>query len=321
MLRIKRGLVGKGHVPGFIGIISDLFLVVFPITMVVGYALRGWVRGLGVGDYLQYVVMALIFTMAFWAGSIVASNYVLYIIIYSIVYAVFSIVMSLAFSIPVGLVTRAHQNEGTHTGNGSANVRLPLVLLAVLAIGWVLGFYVRYGPVINYLDYVITVELLILILVIGLDIGSSISRSLLTQGYLGIAVAATSLLGSLVSGLVLHYLVNIPLAASLGISMGMGWYSLAGPLLSIRFGPAMGTLAFLANFLREQLTYLLVPSMVTMGFRSTALVSIGGATSMDDTLPIYRLYMGESGGFVAFVSGFVITMVLPELLPYVVTIR
>ncbi len=82
-----------------------------------------------------------------------------------------------------------------------------------------------------------------------------------------------------------------------------------------------GYLAFLANFLREQLTYLLVPLIVITGFRDASLVSIGGATSMDDTLPIYRLYMGETGGFIAFINGFVITIVLPELLPYVITLR
>ncbi len=309
-------------VPNVANLIGDLFLSVFPTIMAIGYVLKDRVRKLGVGNYLQYVVMALIFTMAFWAGNIVASNYVLHIIIYSIIYALFSIVMSLAFTIPISFITSVNRIGGFHVGNGAGtNVRLPLVLLAILVVGWFLGFYVRYKPVINYIDYIIMIELLILILVIGLDIGSSISKSLITQGYLGVVIAATSLVGSLASGFALHYLTNIPLAASLGISMGMGWYSLAGPLLSVRFGPTIGTLAFLANFLREQLTYLLVPSIVIMGFRDVALVSIGGATSMDDTLPIYRLYMGEAGGFIAFVNGFTITMVLPELLPYVITIK
>ena len=303
-------------------LIGDLFLVVFPITMVIGYAFRGRVRRLGIGNYLQYVVMALIFTMAFWAGNIVASIYVLYIILYSVVYAIISIVMSLVFTLPISLAVNTRRFQETCLGdNHGVNARLPLILLAILVIGWLLGYYVRFEPIIDYLDYLITFELFVLILVIGLDIGSSINISLIAQGYLGIVIAATSLLGSSIGGLILHYLTNIPLAASLGISMGMGWYSLAGPLLSVRFGPAMGTLAFLANFLREQLTYLLVPSIVIAGFRDISLVSIGGATSMDDTLPIYRLYMGEAGGFVAFVSGFVITMALPELLPYVITIR
>ncbi|MGC8607301.1 MAG: lysine exporter LysO family protein [Vulcanisaeta sp.] len=304
-----------------VSLIGDLFLVVFPITMFIGYITRNRIKHLRIGNYLQYVVMALIFTMAFWAGNIVASNYVFYIIIYSIIYALFSIVTSLVFTIPIGLIFNSrHALEIRVNNDGKTGMRLPLILLTILIIGWLLGYYVRYKSINYYINYLITLELLILILVIGLDIGSSINTSLLMQGYLGIIIAITSLLGSSISGLILHYLIKIPLTASLGISMGMGWYSLVGPLLSVKFGPAIGTLAFLTNFLREQLTYLLVPSIVVAGFRNVTLVSIGGATSMDDTLPIYRLYMGETGGFIAFVNGFVITMILPELLPYVITL-
>ncbi len=322
MLRIKNQAFHPNNVLNIANLIGDLFLVVFPITMIIGYALRARVRRLRIGNYLQCVVMVLVFTMALWAGNIVASNYVLYIILYSIIYALFSIVTSLAFTIPISLVLGTRRAQEVHMDNNSRiNVKLPLVLLIILVIGWLLGYYVRYEPLINYLNYLITLELLALILVIGLDIGSSINTSLLAQGYLGIVIAIVSLLGSSISGLILHYLVKIPLTASLGISMGMGWYSLTGPLLSVRFGPAIGTLAFLANFLREQLTYVLVPSMVIIGFRDIALISIGGATSMDDTLPIYRLYMGETNGFIAFINGFVITIILPELLPYVISIK
>ncbi len=221
-------------------VIGDLFLVVFPITMAIGYAFKGRVKKLGIGNYLQYVVMALIFTMAFWAGNIVASNYVLYIILYSVLYAILSIVMSLVFTIPIGFIINTKQVREVNLDNGSnANTKLPLILLIILTVGWLLGYYGRFKSMANDLDYLIALELFVLVLVIGLDIGSSINTQLLARGYLGVAIAATSLLGSSVSGLVLHYLVGVPLAASLGISMGgMGWYSLAGPLLSIRFGPA-----------------------------------------------------------------------------------
>ncbi|WP_243679511.1 hypothetical protein [Vulcanisaeta souniana] len=166
-------------------IIGDLFLVVFPITMIIGYMLRARVRQLGIGNYLQYVVMVLVFTMALWAGNIVASNYVFYIILYSIIYALFSIVTSLALTIPISLILGTRHVKEIHTGNNAKiNVKLPLVLLIILVIGWLLGYYVRYGPMINYLNYLITFELLTLILVIGLDIGSSINTSLLAQGYL-----------------------------------------------------------------------------------------------------------------------------------------
>lgn len=148
--------------------------------------------------------------------------------------------MSLVFTIPIGFIINTKQVREVNLDNGSnANTKLPLILLIILTVGWLLGYYGRFKSMANDLDYLIALELFVLVLVIGLDIGSSINTQLLARGYLGVAIAATSLLGSSVSGLVLHYLVGVPLAASLGISMGgMGWYSLAGPLLSIRFGPA-----------------------------------------------------------------------------------
>ncbi|MGC8543304.1 MAG: lysine exporter LysO family protein [Vulcanisaeta sp.] len=299
--------------------VGDLFLVIFPITMIIGYIFKKQVKPLKLGNYLQYIVMILVFTMALWAGNIVSSSYVINIVLYAVIYATLSMLTSLILTIPIIRLLKSKQSEIIYTisDNAKISAKLPLKLLLILIVGWVFGYYVKYTTITNYLNYLIIIELLALILIIGLDIGSYINMSFILRGYLGLVIAATSILGSSISGLILHFILNIPLSASLGISMGMGWYSLAGPLLSVKFGPAIGTLAFLANFLREQLTYLLVPSMIIIGFRDLSLVSIGGATSMDDTLPIYRLYMGEMGGFIAFISGFAITMVLPILLSYV----
>jgi len=300
-------------------VIGELFLVIFPITMVIGYYLKAWVKTLGLGNYLQYVVMALVFTMSLWAGGVVSSNYVINIVTYAVIYAVTSMITSLAVTVPISEVLRIKRigGNGAVSNSDKVSVRLPVILLTVLVIGWLLGYYVKPPIPSGYIDSAIVIELLALILVIGLDMGSSINRRFIAHGSLGVIIAFSAMFGSAVDGLLLSYVLGLPPQESLGISMGMGWYSLVGPLLSVKFGPAIGTLAFLANFLREQLTYITVPLFVMGGFRDVALVSIGGATSMDDTLPIYRLYIGETGGFAAFVSGFVITMVLPILLPYI----
>ena len=287
--------------------------------MVIGYYIKAWVKTLGLGHYLQYVVMALVFTMSLWAGGVVSSNYVINIVIYAVIYAVTSIIMSLAVTIPIikTLKIKNSGNDGVVSNGNKPSVKLPAILLTVLVIGWLFGYFMKPPIPSEYINPAIIIELLILILVIGLDIGSSINKKFIAHGSLGVAIAVSAMLGSAVGGLLLSYVLGLSLPESLGVSMGMGWYSLVGPLLSVKFGPAIGTLAFLANFLREQLTYFVVPFMVMGGFRDVSLVSIGGATSMDDTLPIYRLYIGETGGFTAFVSGFVITMILPILLPYV----
>ncbi|WP_243675151.1 hypothetical protein [Vulcanisaeta distributa] len=131
----------------FANVISGLFLVTFPITMVIGYTFRGGrIKTLGIGNYLQYVVAALIFTMALWAGNIVASNYVLRIILYSVVYAILSIIMSLVFTMPIGLLIDTKRLRIINMdGNPSINIRLPLILLIILVTGWLLGYYIRFG--------------------------------------------------------------------------------------------------------------------------------------------------------------------------------
>jgi uncharacterized membrane protein YbjE (DUF340 family) len=301
-------------------LIGDLFLVIFPITMVIGYLVRKPIRLLNIGSYLQYIVMILVFTMALWAGNVVSSTYVTSIVVYAVAYALVSIIMSIITTMPIGMLLRSRYPKSFGSSINSTErpgVRLPIILLAVLVIGWLMGYYIKSPLITNYVNYAIVIELLALIIVVGLDIGSSLNTSLLVQGSVGIIIGVISILGSAIGGLIMHYIVGLPLPASLGISMGMGWYSLAGPLLSVKFGPTIGTLAFLANFLREQFTYLIVPLIVIGGFRDLSLISVGGATAMDDTLPIYKIYMGEISGFTAFISGFVITMMLPILLPYV----
>ena len=80
------------------------------------------------------------------------------------------------------------------------------------------------------------------------------------------------------------YLMGVPFRDALLVSAGMGWYSLSSVLLSAAVGTETGTLAFLANALRELLTILGIPLLAR--FCHLPLVVVGGATSMDSTMPI-----------------------------------
>ncbi|WP_069808270.1 lysine exporter LysO family protein [Vulcanisaeta thermophila] len=304
-----------------IKLVGVLFMVVFPIMLVIGYLARGRVARWGLGNYTPYVVCALVLTMSVWAGGIVAAAYVVNILLYSMIYAVVSIMTSLLATLPITRFRGYAPSAGSSHYIANPNTKFPMILIAILITGWVVGYMTRVSLLVgNALDYAITIELLVLIIIIGLDVGSYLDKSRIVRGTRGVLIGVLSMVGSAIAGLVLHVILMIPLPASLGIALGMGWYSLDGPLLTVRFGPVLGTMGFLANFLREQLTYVLVPALFLAGFRNESLIAIGGATSMDNTLPIYRLYMGSDGGFMAFINGFFITMVLPLALPYIITL-
>ncbi len=73
------------------------------------------------------------------------------------------------------------------------------------------------------------------------------------------AVGGLAVAGSLLAGLVLSPILRVPLRASLAVALGFGWYTFDGPAVAAYAGPYLGVMAFLANFLREQLTFAVVP--------------------------------------------------------------
>lgn len=108
------------------------------------------------------------------------------------------------------------------------------------------------------------------------------------------------------------YLMGVPFRDALLVSAGMGWYSLSSVLLSAAVGTETGTLAFLANALRELLTILGIPLLAR--FCHLPLVVVGGATSMDSTMPILLQCAGRPAAILGFVNGFLLSLEIPLLL-------
>lgn len=150
----------------------------------------------------------------------------------------------------------------------------------------------------------------------GADIGSSrqIVRRFLTVKTLGLSllVLLATNVGSLGGRLIMGYLMGVPFRDALLVSAGMGWYSLSSVLLSAAVGTETGTLAFLANALRELLTILGIPLLAR--FCHLPLVVVGGATSMDSTMPILLQCAGRPAAILGFVNGFLLSLEIPLLL-------
>ena len=112
---------------------------------------------------------------------------------------------------------------------------------------------------------------------------------------------------------------RIPLGAALATSLAFGFYSLAGPLVAARAGALLGLLAFLTNFLREDLTMLLSP-YAGRRLRGGGLAALGGATSMDTTLYFVTRYGDADAGSLALASGLILTVAASLVLPAVLAL-
>ncbi len=190
-------------------------------------------------------------------------------------------------------------------------MRFVLYVLAALLLGMTIGHF--YAP-----DFGNLYELMLyaLIFIIGIDLGMNFRASELRKlGKSALFLPAGTLVGSMLGGLVAALLLGINLRWGLAISAGCGWYSLTGPLIA-QYSPVYGALGFLSNLTRELLTVLLYPSL-SRRIPAEVAVTIGGATTMDTTLAIMTKFGGREVAVIAFVHGFVLTAVIPFLLPLI----
>lgn len=101
----------------------------------------------------------------------------------------------------------------------------------------------------------------------------------------------------------------------LAIGSGFGYYSLSSIFITEYRGPELGTIALLANICREILTLLCAP-LLARYFGKLAPVSVGGATSMDTTLPIITRASGEQFIIVSIFHGFCVDFSVPFLVTF-----
>ncbi len=189
-------------------------------------------------------------------------------------------------------------------------MRFLYLVLAALMAGLITGkvFSPDFGNLYELMLYT-------LILFIGIDLGMSSISEVRKVSKFVVLLPFSTMLGSLLGGVAASLILGISLKWGLAVSAGCGWYSLTGPLIG-QYSAAYGALGFLANLTREIITVILYP-IAAGKIAKEPLVSIGGATTMDTTLPIIRKFGGSETAVVAFVHGFILTAAIPFILPLI----
>ena len=98
----------------------------------------------------------------------------------------------------------------------------------------------------------------------------------------------------------------------LAVGAGFGYYSLSSIFITEYKGAELGTVALLANIIRELLTLLLAP-LLARWFGPLAPISAGGATTMDTTLPVITQASGQRFVIVSIYHGFLVDFSVPFL--------
>ena len=195
-----------------------------------------------------------------------------------------------------------------------------LIVVGFFALGCVLGWSGRLPDVVIENDITVYV-LYLLMFQVGLSIGSdkklkdilgSIRPKLLLVPFA--TIAGTLVLSALVSLLLTQWSVFDCLA----VGSGFAYYSLSSILitqlkessLGVQLATELGTIALMANIMREIMALLGAPLFVKY-FGRLSPICAGGATTMDTTLPIITRYSGKDLVFISIFHGIIVDFTVP----------
>lgn len=197
-----------------------------------------------------------------------------------------------------------------------------IAIIVTIILGVIVGHFIMPQELILYLEPLTTLSLAILLLGVGIEIGSSkdVLAKLKNFGLKILLVPILIAIGSIVGAILAGYLVKLPVNEAGAIGAGFGWYSLSGVIITKIYSSSIGALAFLTNVFRELIAIILIPILAKMGAKITV-IAPGGATTMDTTLPLITRSVEETEiAVISFVSGAVLSALVPFLVPLLIKI-
>jgi uncharacterized membrane protein YbjE (DUF340 family) len=167
------------------------------------------------------------------------------------------------------------------------------------------------------------VALCALLLFVGMGIGlnPNMMRDIKSLSPRLALLPLVTILGSWMGAVVAYVVMNSDLCtlfqqrsltSCLAVDSGFAYYSLSSIFITEYRGAELGTIALLANIVREMITLLLAP-MLAKRFGPLAPITAGGATTMDTTLPIIAQASGQKYVALSIYHGFVTDFSVPFL--------
>lgn len=194
---------------------------------------------------------------------------------------------------------------------------MALVALTCLGAGVACGLWLFPQEAVNFFTGHSQTVLYLLMFLVGISVGlgKDVFRKVGSYRLRVLLLPAAITIASVLAGPLCALITGRRLAESVCITGGMGWYSLCGILLTDLAGPEAGAVAFLANLLREMLSFLVIPWIAAHLNHYTA-IAPAGATSEDTTLAVLIRCTGEEIVVLAVVNGVLCSAAVPFLIRF-----
>ena len=208
----------------------------------------------------------------------------------------------------------------TEDENSSFNLFIILIMISVI-IGIFSGLYLFPSNLYKYFDIITIYGAGLVLFGVAVDIGrrKEIVEQIKIFGWRVLLIPLAVGLGSILGTVIIGMFINLGVNESSAIGAGFGWYSLSGVLLANIYSVKLGSLAFLTNVFREILAILSVPLVAKYIGKITS-IAPGGASTMDVNLPVVKEAAGNVVVIPAFISGVILTALVPILVPLLVNL-
>jgi uncharacterized membrane protein YbjE (DUF340 family) len=162
-------------------------------------------------------------------------------------------------------------------------------------------------------DEELTVWLLYaLMFTVGLSVGADkrLREILRTLRPSVLLVPLATTIGTFAGVALVSLVLRYSITECLAVGAGFGYYSLSSVFITQYKGAELGTVALLANILRELIT-LLGAGLMVRYCGKLAPVCAGGCTTTDTTLPVITRFAGKDMVFIAIVHAMVLDLSVP----------
>lgn len=193
-------------------------------------------------------------------------------------------------------------------------------ILGAVAAGIVTGLFLFPVQFVPYIGTVIDLGLCALLFFVGIDIGRNkdIINQIKACGFRILLVPLMIALGSIIGSMAGGILTGLPFNESGAIGAGFGWYSLSAIILS-DYSAEIGALAFITNVCRELFALTAIP-FIAKYIGKLESIAPAGATAMDTSLPVVSRSTDSRTAVVSFISGVVLSLLVPVLVPLIIAL-
>ena len=197
---------------------------------------------------------------------------------------------------------------------------MSLQILLAVGLGIGVGYFLLPSFLFSKTDIIIDIGLCLLLFFVGIDLGKQkdVFSNIKKMGFRILLVPLMIIIGSILGSIVGGFLLGMPTNESGAIGAGLGWYSLSSMILA-SYSMELSAIAFLTNVFREIIALITVPIIAKkVGFLEC--IAPCGATAMDTSLPIIAKATNSKIAIVAFITGVILSLMVPILVPIMIKI-